>query len=61
MYKVPANLWCVGMTHLSKLRMKRSHLTERGDSRTAWEVVTGDTPDILEIFVLPLLPTGNIL
>jgi len=22
MYKVPANLWCVGLTHLSKLRMK---------------------------------------
>ena len=47
-FKVPANLWCVGLTHLSKLRMKRSHLTERGDSRTAWEVVTGDTPDISE-------------
>jgi hypothetical protein len=48
MYKVPASLWCVGLTHLSNLRMKRSHMTERGNSRTAWEVVTGDIPDILE-------------
>ena len=48
MYKVPANLWCVGLTHLSNLRMKQSHMTERGNSRTAWEVVTGDTLDISE-------------
>lgn len=48
MYRVPANLWWIELTHPSKLRMKRLHLIEKGNSRTAWKVVTGDTPDILE-------------
>jgi hypothetical protein len=48
-FKIPAALWCVGLEHLSKLRMKRSsHMTLNGEGRTTFEVVTGETPDISE-------------
>jgi hypothetical protein len=36
-FKIPAALWCVGLEHLSKLRMKRSsHMTLNGEGRTTF-------------------------